>query len=102
MSINIGDRASWIVTDRDIATDDNGWENQPAPSGSFDCGVERVGGRPLHVRRHVTGPVQGHRKVGMAEAFLHDLGMHPLRQQQRRPLDLSCARSRIEGHSTTR
>jgi hypothetical protein len=28
--------------------------------------------------------------------------MHSLRQQERRPLDLACARSRIEGHSTTR
>ena len=32
----------------------------------------------------MTVAVQRHRNVGVSQSFLHDLGMHPLRQQQRR------------------
>jgi hypothetical protein len=47
-------------------------------------GIQRVGGRALHIRRDVAVAVERHRDVGMSQPFLVDRGMHSLSEQQRR------------------
>lgn len=50
--------------------------------GGGECLVERIRGQPLHVRGDMAVAVEGHADVGVAEPFLHNLGVHALGQEQ--------------------
>lgn len=54
--------------------------NQTGPSRHLrERRIECIGGE-AHIRGHVTGAVERHRDIGVAQSLLHNLGMHPLGQ----------------------
>lgn len=46
--------------------------------------VELIGGGAAHARDQVAVNIEGHADRGVAEPFLHHLGMDTLREEQRR------------------